>query len=335
MSKQSDAVSFHRRIIKRALGVAWHHKHLWIFGFFAAFSGFGGAYEALFRIYDRTAGELAVTGGYAGLGLMPGTATMLALIRTSSSPWLAASIYSVVALLLLAVFVWVMIMALGATISGVKAIAKGQDLNFAEALKKASQHFWKILALILGMKLLTWLSSLVISANLFQLTGAGGPFKGLLFLLSFALFAALSVVIAMVGIYAVTAVVDEDSPLRAAVRKAWKVFKDNWLVSLEAGLLVLLVQITVMILAIGALLVLSVPFIFLMLLALMFNLPSMGVAIAVVATIAVVLVLCLLAAYLTVFQVAVWWQLWQEFGGKGLLAGLERLYHRAKQALKK
>ena len=93
----------------------------------------------------------------------------------------------------------------------------------------------------------------------------------------------------------------------------------------KANALILLTQFLLIILTVGAVAIVMVPFIFLMLLALYFDLVGMGMVIAALAATVVVLAMCLLAAFLTVFQISVWWQLWLEFGKKNrLIAGLER-----------
>jgi hypothetical protein len=321
MPSKEDAIAFHRQIVKQALEVAWKHKHLWIFGFFATFAGFGNVYEALFTLQDR----IAASAGGQWLTYLPGWATFKALITYSPAPWLSAIIYGVVSLLIAAVFAWVVVMALSGTIAGVKAVSKGKELSFSENLKQASVYFWRVLAVVLIMKAVTMLASLVVSTNLTQVLAAGGPVWGLNFFVSFALFTAVTVVVGLIGVYAITAVVDDSHSLTEALCRGWKTFKKHWLVSLEAALLVLAVHVVVMLLGILALLIISVPFIFLLMLAILANLPMLGLVLAIAAAVATIFVVALLAAFLSVYQVSVWWQLWQHFKGrKKLLPGLER-----------
>ena len=52
----------YRKVLKQALFITWRAKFLWIFGFFAALLGNGGAYEILFRSFSqaREKGILAI-----------------------------------------------------------------------------------------------------------------------------------------------------------------------------------------------------------------------------------------------------------------------------------
>ena len=129
MPRKHDTISFHRSIIKKALAISWKHKHLWIFGFFAAFSGLGWAFEPLVRVYDRTIATVPGSGDLLGFKFLPGLTTLRALISFSPSPWVSLFVYGLVGLVIFAVFDWIVVMALGAVISGVRAINKGKDLD--------------------------------------------------------------------------------------------------------------------------------------------------------------------------------------------------------------
>ena len=109
----------------------------------------------------------------------------------------------------------------------------------------------------------------------------------------------------------------------------------NWLVSLEAGALILLIQFCVILLVAGAVLVLSVPFMVLLLLTAYLSLPIIAMIVGSLAAVVVVLAMCLTAAFLTVFQVSVWWQLWRKFGENRLISGLERWFALVKKHWKK
>ncbi|MBN1585432.1 hypothetical protein JW899_03635 [Candidatus Uhrbacteria bacterium] len=326
MTNQNDTVSFHRRLIRQGLTVSWKHKHLWIFGFFAAFSGFGGVFEPVFQFNDRIIGTVPFHGEYLGIGFMPGLGVFRSLVGLSLSPWMSVAVFGLLFLIGLAVAAVAVVMALGATVSGTKAVSEGRDLGFSESLKGAAGKFWTLLGIVVAVKAISLVSVLVTGISLVNFREIGGPIGGMFFLLSFLTFLTLAVVVAIVGIYAVTAAVDGRTvSVREAIRDGWRTFAGNWLVSLEAGALVLATQFVLILLVIGAVAVAMVPFFVLMLLALYFDLVIMGTAIAILASVAVVMAMCLTASFLTVFQVSVWWQLWREFGhGRGLIAGLER-----------
>ena len=275
------------------------------------------------------------SGDMIGFKFLPGLATIRALISFSPSPWASLLIYSVVGLVLSAIFAWIVIMALGALVSSVRAIDKGKDLDFPEALKTASKEFWRLLGVVVLVKLASLAAALVIGINLINYNRGSGMTGGIFFFLSFAIFGAITVIVSLVGVYSITAVIDSKIKVREAIHRGWRTFMDHWLISLEAGALILLVQLCVIVLTAGAILVLSVPFMALLLITAYLNLPVLAVIVGSLAAISVVLAMCLVAAFLTTFQVSVWWQLWHKFGEKGLMSGLERWFVLVKKHWKK
>ena len=325
MNSQKDHLSFHRRLIRQGLATSWKHKHLWLFGFFAAFSGFGGAFEQLIKVQDRTVAMTPTGGDLLGSGFLPGLAVWKSLTLLSSESWVALSVYGLIGLVLLAVAAWVVVMALGATVSGVRALHGGKDLEFPEALREAGREFWRLFGVVAMIKVASLAAVVVIGISLINFRFGSGFLNGIFFFLSFAAFSAIAVIVSLLGMYAIMAVIDSRVTVREAVHRAWVTLTGNWLVSLEAGALILLTQLGIVLLLVGAVAVLMVPFVLLMLLALYFDLVTLGMIIAALSAVTVVLIMCLMAAFLTVFQVSVWWQLWLEFGRPNrLLAGLER-----------
>ena len=83
MAKSVDLNPIYRRVFADAFRISWRHKHLWIFGFFAAIAGFGGIGDIIINIFDRISALSMGTGRLSEM--IPGTATIRALRRRTMS----------------------------------------------------------------------------------------------------------------------------------------------------------------------------------------------------------------------------------------------------------
>src|ERR687891_2274049 len=88
--------SFYRRTLGDATRLAWQHKHLWIFGFFATFLGFGGAYDVLVNLYEKSAETLPSSPLLMSpLHLLPGYTAIRTLVDFSPYPALSIMMFIV------------------------------------------------------------------------------------------------------------------------------------------------------------------------------------------------------------------------------------------------
>jgi hypothetical protein len=330
MPKKTDDGPLYRRIIADAWRVAWGHKHLWVFGFFAAMLGFGGVSDVFFNAYDRTAELIpSLAAGAPITDFIPGYTTMRALVTFSAYPALALLIFVAAAALLIAVFAWMTSTSVGGLIANVRKIARGGEPTFGEGLKAGSEKFLTVLAVIVISKLVIWTALALTGANLIVLMKDRTFTSGIFYVGSFVVFTAVAVGASLTAVYASNYAVIKGERVEKAMNSGWGLLTQHWLISLEMTVLLLLASLGMALVAALGSLALSVPLIFLV--AVAAALKAQGLVVAVIGFTAalLLLVLVVLAAFLSSFQAAAWTLLWGELNDRRPLPKLLRIFRRA------
>lgn len=313
MTKRKGKEPLYRRIAKDAWGVALEHKHLWLFGFFATFIGYGGVSEVFMRAYDRSTDFFLSSGMKASpLSLVPGISTIRAIIEFSAFPILSLMIFTVITALILAVFVWVVTISIGALTTSMRKIERGGDPTFSEAMKAGMERFPSLFGVLALMVIAISAARFFTDTNMFPLLYEGTIIAGIVYFISFVLFTAIAVIASLMGIFAVNYVMIKGNRLNEAVVNAWKMLSSHWLVSLEMVTVLFIVTLVIGLLAAIAALIVSVPVIFLVLLASVVGSKAAVVTLLTLAAITVLLYVLVLGSFLTTYQVMAWTMLWIE-----------------------
>ena len=142
--------------------------------------------------------------------------------------------------------------------------------------------------------------------------------NALAFLATFILASVIGLALSFLAMYAAGYVVVEEYPLGPAISAAWRLFLDHWLVSVEVGLLVLLFNGLLAVLALAGIMVFFFPAVLIWFLAVVANNPylfTLGFVIAIVLFVAYIM---LLASFFTVFTTAVWTHLFMKMHKVGV-----------------
>lgn len=330
MAKKIDTTPFYRRIIGDALKIAWTHKQLWIFGFFATLIGFGGVSEVFFTAIERTSQmlPLAAVRSASFLLLIPGYTTARAIINFSTVPALALVVLIIISVLLAAVFAWMSLVSAGGLVSDTRKISRGGEPTFGDGVKAGSEAFWRLLGLNLLTKTVLFGALFISSVNLYALMTDSSVISSFFYLGSFILLVAVSFVMALIEVFGAIYVTVKNVDVRNAVASSLAMIRLHWLVALEMALLLLVTSVIIGTAAALAVMVLSVPFIFLIALAsIMQAVSAIYALITLTAAFIIVSVICL-GSFLTAMQAAAWTLLWSELEERHASGILHRLAHR-------
>lgn len=324
-SKSSDAVPLYRRVIRDAWHIAWHHKHLWIFGFFATFIGFGGTADIFMGGYDKVADVAPTAWPGSPLMLVPGVGTMKALMSFSPYPFLSLTIFLAVGAVMTALLAWIVTVSIGALIASIKKIERGGDADFLAAMKFGASNFWQLFGVNVVVRLVIFLAFLITSANLFTALRDRDPVSILMYVGTFIAYLGVSICAGLTGVYASVWTTVKGTGVTESLRRGWKNFSQHWLVSIENGLLLLLVGSVVGLAMLLALMIVSVPLIFLLLLAVALKAQALIGGVIALAAIILIFAIVLVGSFLTTLQVASWTVLWTELNEGKPVAKLVRL----------
>jgi len=329
MTKKFDLAMLYRQIVVTAWRTAWQHKHLWLFGFFAVFASFGGIYEILMRAQNSIIeGMPAATWMQSPFYLMPGAALFRALVAFSPNPILTVMIFLVTAAIVSSVFVWVIIVSVGAIIGSVDKIRRGGDAEFADGVKMGMAKFWPLLGINLLSKITIGAAVMLTGTNLFALIQYQTLTSGGFFFLSFILFLGLTIIVSVVTVYASIYSALGGLRIKEAIVRGWCLFTANWLASLEISVILLLANLATTLVIILGLLVASVPAIFLFVLATAAGSTALVISLTATFSLLFLALLVVYGAFTTTFQIAGWTYFWNELTAQRPEPWLQRLTSR-------
>jgi hypothetical protein len=314
----------HEPTYREALRTAWQitttHKFLIIFGLFAAFVGQLGVLDLIFKV------------GFAGTEYA--TFPLWALLPSVGAGSLSVSLagitleaWMLIAWLLAILIGFGILLTLVAVSShGALIHATGQYINHPRkevgidaAWHAGVSHFWRLLGVVFAKWLVLFGLSLSIGWALINAITYGTAWDAVLFALLFVLALVVGMVVSFVAVYAAGYIVIEEYKTLRAMRAAWELFREHWLVSIEIGFTVVLLNLLSTAIAVASMALLFIPSILIWMTAsgiagsiILFQIGtfiSVGLFILLIAT---------LSSFLTVFTTALWMDLFQHMHRKGL-----------------
>lgn len=319
----------YRSILKQAWAITWNYKYLWFFGLFASLAVAGGSmeYQFLGQILDKG----IIASSYQNLTNILAAGNLcqqiwLGIIDLGHQNFLVILNTITVALLLLilfSIFVWLAISSQAAIIDNIKKILtskrKPAILSIREGLTKGTRNFWSILWLNVLIKIMVSFAFLIASLPLLFLVISDSYAFVIIYTILFTIFVPVAVSISLIIKYAIAYCVLEDYSVIKSLNNGWKLFKKNWLISLEIALILSLISF----LAGFAILIIIFIILFpLFWLSLSFSINWLTILVLLLGLAAIVL----FGSILTSFQVATWTNLYLHLKANKGLAKLERIF---------
>lgn len=319
-------MTFYRHILKKAWEIAIKNKYLWFFGLFTALLGNGGEYEIFLKTFSEDNQELfpnlnnlTSTGIFSAEGLRN-------TVKTAVTDPVNFSIVMgilLVSLVLVAFLVWLVIISQAALVNSSAKIIQNKKTTFRDSLAGGIDKFWPVFILNLINRGIL----IAILALLFLLIVKNSGLVSITYIISFIILIPLAIIFSFIIKYSVGYVVVKGQKLTAALQNGMRLFKENWIISIEMALLLALINFGLGFIAVIVILVLAIPFLFLAFVFLNF-LGSMGgfLAVAVLGLIVFIGLIFTTGAIIATFQVSAWTGLFLELLNKGGVAKIVRIF---------
>jgi hypothetical protein len=223
--------------------------------------------------------------------------------------------------------VWLTITSQGALVYNLGKIRLEKKHSFKDGLNAGKNKFWPVFALNLCLKI--FLSVLFLLLNLLVIKNWNGPAfsaTGLLFFIGFLLFIPVSIILSFIVKYAIAFVVIKDEKFIKSVKEGWKLFLDNWLVSLEMAFLLFAISFVSAIALIMTFLVLTVPVLFIIVIFSSILAYVNFLVIILCAMIFYIIAIIIFGSFLTAFQIGAWTNLFIELISRGGASKLNRIF---------
>lgn len=341
-------MSLYRNILKQAWNITWRHKYLWFFGLFVALLGNSGEYEIIARKLSLNAsGNFLNFGGLAETGIFSGSALVNIGQLFKSEPFTVIMILVVwlVILVLLGFLLWLIIVSQAALVNNSATIItnkrKGQDIGIKDGVMAGTKYFWPVLGLNIVIKIIIYSAITLVSLPIIftiarvgssaELAPALSTGTNLLFILLFIIFIPAAVALSFIIKYAICYVVIKGSRFIDSIRQGWQLFIKNWLVSVEMAFLLFFINFLVGLGILLVVLILTIPFLFLAILAYkLISLTSFWLIVIIGLTFFLFIIIAGGAALAT-FQTASWTGLYIELTGRGGISKIVRIFNKKVQ----
>ncbi len=321
-----DSSSLYRDVFKRALAVTWHHPKLWIFGFFATFLGLGGIFQVIITQGVRSGLTFSRTAYNAEAISLSGAliTSNLGRINILNLLFLLGAVVLSVALLVLAT--WLAVSSLGALMSSAYALDKKKKLSFWKNFTQGHAHFWRLLSVNLSGKILILFFLALVGALVSLIVVDNSIWRALLYFSVFLVLVAASLIISFLTIYASAFVVLKSRGLLESLESAWKLFKENWVVSFEAAAILFILNVLAQAIIFVALIIFSIPFLVLLLLLYSSAAATAPFVIMAVWVFTSIIFLIFAGSFFSTFQIIAWTYIFDKISKGGVLSKLHRIF---------
>lgn len=296
----------------------WHNKILWIFGLFAIFMGQFGFSDVFGKIWTFTDGSWK-----DGVWSMFASASVVA----SGGIWsIVGAIWAILIVLFFVILaIFLSVTSQGALISYTSEWFKNESYsNIGKSWKRGLSQFWKIFGFNILRKILLFFLILSLSCAITHFFLSGKIWQNIIFAVLMALILLVSLFVSILSIFATCYAVVDGKGMISALKKSWQLFTEHVFVSLEVGVLLMLLNFVLIALIAAASFLAFLPSLLVWLLAGITNymwLVSLGMIIGLALWI---LVLVIAAAMFNAFTTSAWVYLFSKMHKEGMSS---KLFH--------
>lgn len=313
-------MSLYRKILIKSWKTTWENKYLWFFGLFAGLIT-GGNYKI---ILNTLSGDMDKT-VFPGLRRMSETGIFsasvfsnIANIAKDDPVSLIVIMFVIIALLALTAFlIWLSVISQVSLVNNSAGYLTGKKNNFSSGVASGMNNFWPVFSLNIFIKLIIYVAFIIIFLPLLLTSYQVGYMVSSLYLLAFVIFLPVSIIASFIIKYAIAYVVLKKNSFKESIRDGWKLFINNWLISIEMAFVLFFIEFLVGISAILVILILAVPLLFLAYAFYQFISLAAFYLIAILAFVLFLVIVILMASVMATFQISSWTGLFVELTSKG------------------
>lgn len=330
-------MSLYRSIIRQSFIVAWKHKYLWFFGLFATLLSSNFEIELVNRFINRDNSGLYDWKHWADTGIFSSNAwsNLLELAKTETWSFISLLVILIVLIVLLLALLWLSITSQGALVNNSqKALAEGDKVSTsaerkhdtAVGFKQGIKRFWPILGVNVLVRVIVYALALITLIPVFNNEGISLTLA-LVYFFIFIILLALALILAFITKYATAYIVLKNQSLIKSIVSAWKLFKANWLVSLEMTFILFAISIVFSIALILAVMVVAIPISLLYLVFLFLGSFPLFFGVLIFGVIVLASIIIIGGSFITVVQTTAWVHLFNQLNtGKAPESKLERVF---------
>lgn len=310
---------FYRNILKKSFyEITWRNKYLWFFGFFALFLGGSGEVEIVLRTYSGSIGKnmFASIQQFLSTGLfkLENLSNFLPAIKNSPGDFLILSAAWLIVLALIIFFIWLAVISQISLVNNSAKIISKKETTIKDGVLSGLGNFWQVLGLNIFIKGAIFISLILVGLPTFF--SYNFTFLNWLYVFLFIIFISLAVILGLIFRYAIAYIVIKGESFINSLKSGWRLFVENWLVSVEMAIILFFINLLVYFVAILVGLLLIAFVLFLALFLGQYVAVFLFWTILVLGGLAVLLLFFAIQSGLTTFYISSWTTLFVELVGK-------------------
>ncbi len=320
---------FYRAILSQSWQLTKKYKWLWWFGFFASLISSTGEIDSLMQNQNLANAPQFLNQLKDSVVNWDVESIFDGIGQSFSAAPLATLIASLIFLGLVFLFVWLGVTSQGALIDAAARFYQKKKLDFSTCFAKGKEKFWSLFGLNIVINIILYFALIILAlpfAVIYLATNSTAAMV-ILTILAFIILTPIAIILAFVLKYAFSYIVVENEPAWPAFVKAWKLFLNNWLISIEMAFIIFIINLAVGLSLVFGLLVLSLPFAAMIVVATTIGSNALFNLALAVAIILLALIILFTAGILTAFQYSSWTILFMEIKDKKIHPKLIRILH--------
>lgn len=330
-------MTLYRSIIRQSFIIAWRHKYLWFFGLFATLMASNFEIELINRFTNRQANTIYDWQRWADTGIFnPQSWIQLGeMARVDTWSFISLMVVLLVIIAFVIGLIWLSTVSLGALVSNTnKALAEnGKTLTVAErkhdtsvGFKEGRKRFWPIFGVNIIVRAIVYILAVVTIAPV-AISEDLSVSMSLLYFIVFIILLAIALLMAFITKFAIAFIVLKGQSMGQSIVSAWKLFKKNWLVSLEMTLILFALTMVVSIALIVAVMLVAIPVVALYLLSVLVGSFALFIVSLIVGLLVSLAIVIIGGSFLSVIQITAWVSLFNQLiSSKAPESKLERVF---------
>lgn len=244
----------YRTILKQAWKISWKNKILWFFGFFATLVSFSAELKIFSHSLNQKMGLQALNNIKlflnTGIFSKGSWLNFIELLKSDPKSILILTLVLIFIIGIIIFFIWLSTASQISIINSVKNIVneKKEKITIKNSLKASNKKFWPVLLLNVIISLIISIIYLLMSFFFILVIIKNQIAATLLYGIIFIIFIPISLFLSFIIKYAIAYIIIEKEKFFPAVKRAWKLFFKNWLISIEMSILLFFINMIVLIL---------------------------------------------------------------------------------------
>ncbi len=242
----------YRAILKQAWQITIRFKYLWLFGLFAVLTAAGGSWE--YNLINQGLGQNLVDASYFQLERIISVFEVVSSFGSGMIAMLSGDIWGllnaltllIISGIFLVVLVWIGVVSQGALINAVKKILTKKkssvDISYRENIAVGNKNFWPVFGMNILIQIFVIAAFIITSLPLLLMSLKDMSGLSIAYVVLFVIFVPVATGLALLMKYAISYQIFDNLGFFKSIEKGYKLFKKNWLISVEMAVILFIVS---------------------------------------------------------------------------------------------